>query len=95
MAAEPYLRLFRPGPYDSRRPAAPAGYTAWFIAYFAVAIGATWLLSAPRYLAAMPTVPLALSLCAKTRKLDILLTSLCLALSLLYALAFVLRWQVW
>ena len=43
----------------------------------------------------MPTVPLALSLCAKTRKLDILLTSLCLALSLLYALAFVLRWQVW
>ena len=71
------------------------GYTAWFIAYFAVAIGATWLLSAPRYLAAMPAVPLALSLCAKTRKLDILLTSLCLALSLLYALAFVLRWQVW
>ena len=33
------------------------GYTAWFIAYYAVAIGATWLLSAPRYLVAMPVIP--------------------------------------
>ena len=42
-----------------------ASYTAYFIAYFVVTMGATWLLSAPRYLAAMISLPAAMSALAK------------------------------
>ena len=72
-----------------------ASYTAWFIAYYVISVGATWLLSAPRYLMAMPVLPMALGLqtgkkAAKTAAVIIL--SL---LWLLYFLAFLQRWQVW
>lgn len=69
-------------------------YTAWFIAYFFVAIGATWLLSAPRYLAAMPVLPLALGLSEDKGQLRLRALAL-LAANLLYYVAFLLRWQVW
>ena len=36
-------------------------YAAWFIAYFAIAIGTTWLLSGPRYLLAMPVESFSIS----------------------------------
>ena len=72
-----------------------ASYVAWFIAYFFIAIGTTWLLSAPRYLMVILTVPLALSLIAKKRAADVILTPVCAALNLLYLYAFVMRWQVW
>ncbi|MGX8692138.1 MAG: mannosyltransferase family protein [Clostridia bacterium] len=70
-------------------------YTAWFIAYYAVAIGATWLLSAPRYLMAMPVLPMALGLLTERKAVKdggVILLSL---LWLLYYLAFLQRWQVW
>lgn len=70
-------------------------YAAWFIGYYVVAIGTTWLLSAPRYLIAFFPVPLALSIVAKGRKKEIAATVTCAVLSLLYLCAFVLRWQVW
>ncbi len=70
-------------------------YTAWFLVYYLVAMGATWLLSAPRYLVVLLPVPLAVSRLAKRRAADVVLTALCVSLNLLYLCAFVLRWQVW
>lgn len=70
-------------------------YTAWFLVYYLIAMGATWLLSAPRYLVALLPVPLAVSQLAKRPAVDLLLTGASLSLNLLYLSAFVARWQVW
>ncbi len=70
-------------------------YTAWFLAYYTAAMGATWLLSAPRYLIGLLPVPLAAALAADRESRDLALTILCLVLSPLYLCAFVLRWNVW
>ena len=70
-------------------------YTAWFIAYYAIAIGATWLMSGPRYLIACPALPVALGLLTKRRTADITATAVCAAAALGYLCAFVLGWQVW
>lgn len=72
-----------------------AGYTAYFIAYYAVAVGATWLLSAPRYLAAVFSLPVGLAQLSEKRQADELLSIVSMALGALYLCAFVLRWQVW
>ena len=71
------------------------GYTAWFIAYYAVAIGATWLLSAPRYLVAMPVIPLALALTADSRKKELTALAISIPLAAAYLLAFTIGLQVW
>ena len=70
-------------------------YTAWFLAYFVIAIGATWLLSAPRYLAALLPLPMALSSLSKRPWADNVLTGLLALFSLFYLTAFALRWQVY
>lgn len=70
-------------------------YTAWAVAYYCVAIGATWLLSAPRYLAVLSPVHIALAILGKKPKADRILTALLLPFSLFYLFAFVMRWQVW
>ena len=71
------------------------GYTAWFIAYYAVAIGATWLLSAPRYLVAIPVIPLALALTADSRKKELTALAISIPLAAAYLLAFTIGLQVW
>ena len=70
-------------------------YVAWFIAYFVIAIGTTWLLSAPRYLIAIITLPLAVSLLTRTKTTNRFATIICLSTYPLYLYAFVMRWQVW
>lgn len=70
-------------------------YNAWFIAYFFVAIGATWLLSAPRYLAGLLVIPMAISELTLSRRADIIASVTCAILGFAYLLAFVARWQVW
>ena len=70
-------------------------YTAWFIAYYFVAIGATWLLSSPRYMVSLLSFFLALSSLARTRTRDAALSTALIILNILYAIAFVMRWQVW
>ena len=70
-------------------------YTAYFLAYFVVAIGATWLLSAPRYLAAVFSLPVALAELSENKKANILITALSILLFAGYFCAFLLRWQVW
>lgn len=70
-------------------------YNAWFIAYFFVAIGATWLLSAPRYLAGLIVIPMAVSELTASRRADMIASSICACLGFGYLLAFAARWQVW
>lgn len=70
-------------------------YTAWFIAYYVIAIGATWLLSAPRYLIAFFPLSLAVALLTEKKQADATVSALSAALYLLYLYAFVMRWQVW
>ena len=70
-------------------------YTAWFIAYFTVAIGATWLLSAPRYLVAFAPFSMALALDVKNKKADCIVTICCIILNIAYLYVFSVRWYVW
>ena len=70
-------------------------YAAWFIAYFAIAIGATWLLSGPRYLLSMPVIAMMLAACTEKRWQQWTAAGVLIPLSLLYMTAYVLRWQVW
>jgi len=70
-------------------------YAAWFIGYFVIAIGATWLLSGPRYLLSMPVVAMMLAACTEKRWQKILAACVLAPLSVMYLLAFVWRWQVW
>ena len=70
-------------------------YTAWYISYFLIAIGATWLLSAPRYLITLIPVPLAVSLVSKKATINIPISIISGILYTLYFYAFVMRWQVW
>lgn len=72
-----------------------ASYGAYFIAYFAIAIGTTWLLSAPRYLLTLFPLPLSLALLSNRKSADTALTITSTILMTFYTLAFVLRWQVW
>ena len=76
-------------------PKLRASQTAWFLAYYIVAVGATWLLSAPRYLLVLLPVPLALAQCTRKRTANHVLTALSALCSLGYLIAFALRWQVW
>ena len=76
-------------------PKLRASQTAWFLAYYIVAVGATWLLSAPRYLLVLLPVPLALAQCTRARTAGRVLTALSALTSLGYLIAFALRWQVW
>ena len=70
-------------------------YASWFIGYFVIAIGATWLLSGPRYLLSMPVVAMMLAAVTEKRWQRIAAAVVLVPLSVLYLLAFVWRWQVW
>ena len=70
-------------------------YAAWFIAYFAIAIGTTWLLSGPRYLLSMPVVAMMLAHVTEKRWQQWLAAAVLVPLSVLYLIAFICRWQVW
>ncbi len=70
-------------------------YSVYFMAYYIVAIGTTWLLSAPRYLLACAPLPLALSKITDDRRADDALTVLLMILYMFYAMCMANRWQVW
>lgn len=76
-------------------PRLRASGTAWAIGYFVLAIGPTWLLSAPRYLAALPVLPAALALLTEKRGRFALAAGLLAPAWTMYFLAFLQRWQVW
>lgn len=70
-------------------------YSVWFIPYYFIAIGATWLLSAPRYLIVFFPIAETLSIVTKNRILYTVLIICISVASVLYFLAFLHRWQVW
>lgn len=72
-----------------------ASDTAWALAYYVIAVGATWLLSAPRYMAALPPLPLALAQCSENRWGRAALLCLFTLAELYYLVMFALRYQVW
>jgi Gpi18-like mannosyltransferase len=71
------------------------GYTVYFLAYYIIAIGATWLLSGPRYLLTLFPLSLALSLISEKRRTNWLLTIAYSIFFVLYSYMFVNRWSVW
>lgn len=59
-------------------------YTVYFIAYFAVACGATWLLSSPRYLTACLPLCFSVAQLTEERKTDALVTAIFVLLQAVY-----------
>lgn len=76
-------------------PRLRASDTAYFMAYYAVAMGATWLLSAPRYLLVALPLTLALTARAHDRRWDSRLTILLTLFQVVYAWLFVNHWCVY
>ncbi len=72
-----------------------SGYSAWFIAYYFIAIGATYLISAPRYLVACFPVYPALAEAAGNKKTDRILTVMFLVTAMYYFFAFLAHWEVY
>lgn len=70
-------------------------YTAYYFAYFIISIGATWLLSAPRYLASMFPISLALTELSNTKRLDRIMTVALLFGTIYYLWAYVSGWCVY
>ena len=63
-------------------------YMLYFLAYFAVAMGVTWLLSAPRYLIVLFPLILSIAELTKKRQVDTAATVLCILLGAFYFLEF-------
>ena len=72
-----------------------ASYTLWAMAYYVVAVGATWLLSAPRYMAVLLPIPMILALLGEKKLPRAAIYMLLAACELYYLAMFVLRRSVW
>ena len=72
-----------------------ASYTGYFLAYFVMTIGPTWLLSAPRYLTAAFPIAFAMAYMTRGKKADAAATVVCAALLVLYLSANVLGFPVY
>lgn len=72
-----------------------ASYTLWAVAYYVVAIGATWLLSAPRYMAVLLPIPMSLAFLGEKKKPRIAAIVILALCELYYLAMFALRRSVW
>ena len=72
-----------------------ASYVTWYFVYFCIAIGTTWLLSAPRYLMAFFPAAIALAQLTERKGLRAAVLPVMLGLWIAYFLLFLLRWQVY
>lgn len=70
-------------------------YTAWFITYYFIAVGATALLSAPRYLMVCFPLLISIMLLTENKHADRVFTVLYAASALVYTYAWVAHWTVW
>ena len=70
-------------------------WMVWFVPYYFIAIGATWLLSAPRYLLVFFPLSEAVSVLTEKKGARTVVFLLLSILSYLYFLAYLLRWQVY
>lgn len=67
----------------------------YFFAYYIVAVGVTWLISAPRYMAACFPICIGLASITGKRKYDTAVTVSLTVIYVLYAAMMANRWQVW
>ena len=73
----------------------PASYTVYYLCYFAVAVGCTWLLSSVRYLSlALPMIAAFALMCDKKWKTAVLFTALS-GVYVLYTYFYMMRWAVY
>lgn len=72
-----------------------ASYLTWYFVYFCIAIGTTWLLSAPRYLMAFFPAVIALTQLTERKGLRSGVFPALLGLWIVFFLLFLLRWQVY
>ncbi len=72
-----------------------ASYTVYFLAYYFVGMGATWLLSAPRYLTCCFALPLALAARERPRWVTVMLYFVLAAMQIAYLGAYVSGWPVY
>ena len=70
-------------------------YLLYFLAYFAAAMGVTWLLSAPRYLLVLFPIVFAVANLTKKRQVDTAVTVLFAVLGALYFLAYYKQYAVY
>ena len=70
-------------------------WMVWFIPYYFIAIGATWLLSAPRYLLVFFPLSEAAAVLTARKGARVAVFILLSILSVLYFLAYLLHWQVY
>lgn len=70
-------------------------YTAYYITYFTICIGATWLLSGPRYLASMFPLSLAAAELSEKRSVENTVTFFFIAGAFYYLWAYVNCWSVY
>ncbi|MBQ2661527.1 MAG: hypothetical protein IJF80_02620 [Clostridia bacterium] len=70
-------------------------YTVCFLVYFFIVIGVQWLLSAPRYLSVAFPLPFALTLLTKNKIVDIIVTVICAAFMIWYALMLALGYPIY
>ncbi len=73
----------------------PATYYWFFLPYFAVSTGCTWLLSAVRYLSAALPIPAAISFSFNKKLKTALIFAVLLALYIGYMYMYMLRWDVY
>ncbi|MDL2259057.1 glycosyltransferase family 39 protein [Eubacteriales bacterium OttesenSCG-928-K08] len=72
-----------------------ASYMAYFLAYYAVSMGATWLLSAPRYLMCCFPVSIALASCLRNRRVVTVAYVVLFLLQMAYMYCYVAGWPVY
>lgn len=70
-------------------------YTVYFLVYFFIVIGVQWLLSAPRYLSVAFPLPFALTLLTKNKIVDIIVTIICAAFMIWYAIMLALGYPIY
>ena len=70
-------------------------YLGYSMVYYVIAMGATWLLSAPRYAAGLFALPVSLALITKKKAAEDIITVLLVAVYVIYGFMFINRWQVW
>ena len=73
----------------------PASYTLYFMAYFIIAVGCTWLLSAVRYLSVLLPLPAAIAALCSKKGARITAVSLLSVLSFIYLYMYMARLQIY
>ncbi len=81
--------------FAGRKKGMRASYYAYFLAYFIIAIGTTWLLSGPRYLLTCFPLIIGLALIADSKKKDIAISTIMILLQVVYFGLYIAKMQVY